>query len=242
MNVNKRITTFNQKVDEIFQSGLKWWTDHQNNVAVPRAMLLAWPKITPASWECSFLWPAHSQSIVLSSVWTELNTNEERNTKIMLLNRMPFRWKHGCIYGPFKWNCLLIFFPVVCCCGSTAKLQNLNKKWSWGNNLSLWSQLCVFVLAEHTDRGVPYGSRMAVWRGLFQQWCFSLNKWCSWSSPLSPGWGTGAAEGNKGLFAQLPSTSDSQLIWKGRVIVCPGPLWLLVQCQSHLSRVSCDRK
>lgn len=72
----QKVTKFNQKVAEIFQSGPKWWTDHQNNVAVPRAMLLMWPKITPASWECSFLWPAHTLLCLLVS---EQNWKQMRN-------------------------------------------------------------------------------------------------------------------------------------------------------------------
>ena len=127
-------------------------------------------------------------------------------------------------------------------CGSTNNPQNLYKEKTSGTNFSLWSQLCVFVLAEHTDRGVPYGGRIAVWRGLFQQWCFPLNKWCSRSSPPSPGCETGVAEGNKGLFAQLPSTSVSKLIWMGRVIVCPGPLWLhIYSTRGEESFKSCEK-
>lgn len=75
--------------------------------------------------------------------------------------------------------------------------------------------MCVFVLAEHTDRGVPYGSRIEVQRGL-RQWCSPLNKCVSWSFPLTPGWETGVADGNKGLLVLLAGTSISQQIWKGK--------------------------
>lgn len=83
----------------------------------------------------------------------------------------------------------------------------------------------------YIDRGVPYGSRIAVWRGLIQLWCFPLNKWRPWSSPLSPGCETGAADGKKGCLHSSPSTSVSKLICKGGVIACPGPLWLHIQCK-----------
>lgn len=77
--------------------------------------------------------------------------------------------------------------------------------------------ILVFVSSEHTDRGVPYGAGIAVWRGFFfiSGDSFSTNS-AHGARHCPPGWETGAAEGNKGLFAQsfCVSASQTHLEWK----------------------------
>lgn len=77
-----------------------------------------------------------------------------------------------------------------------------------GSNVSLWSKLCVFVVAEYAGRGVPYGSRIAVWRRLFQRRCSPLSKCGVHGDPLRPLGGKQVLSGGRTRW--LPSSPPRQ--------------------------------
>lgn len=67
-------------------------------------------------------------------------------------------------------------------------------------NTGVFSDSSVFVLAQCTDRGVPYGSKISIWRGLFQPVVLPLLLIVFMKLPLAPGGGgrrrtTGASVG-----------------------------------------------
>lgn len=126
----------------------------------------------------------------------------------------------------YKRICFLIFLIVCCVHMIWAAVVLLicrictKKRKTSGIILAFGGSLCLCF--GWVYRGVPYGSRIAVWRGLFQQWCFPLNKWCSRSSPCPRGGRQVPLKGMKGCLHSYPARQSPNSFGREEWLFAPG--------------------